>query len=175
MNDAPGTGRGTRVRSPEQDWSHVHETMLMLELAAGQIDAAMTDSASSVDVIRTGLAGLPDAGAVGARKAALLADAREVDGTAQQAIIAFQFYDRLSQRLAHVCASLADLSALVADPARAQSREEWVRLQESIRSKYTSAEERQMFEAVLAGVPVREALQRFVAEMKTRGDDIEFF
>jgi hypothetical protein len=112
---------------------------------------------------------------VGARKAALLADAREVDGTAQQAIIAFQFYDRLSQRLAHVCASLADLSALVADPARAQSREEWVRLQESIRSKYTSAEERQMFEAVLAGVPVREALQRFVAEMKTRGDDIEFF
>ena len=51
MNDAPGTGRGTRVHSPEQDWSHVHETMLMLELAAGQIDAAMTKSASSVDVL----------------------------------------------------------------------------------------------------------------------------
>jgi len=189
MIDAPGSGRGTRVRTPEQDWSHVHETMLMLELAAGQIDAAMTESASSVDVltgtftamagslaaIRAGLAGLPDEGTVGERKAALLADAREVDGTAQQAIIAFQFYDRLSQRLAHVCASLADLSALVADPARARSRDEWVRLQESIRSKYTSAEERQMFEAVLAGVPVRDVLQRFVNDLKTRGDDIEFF
>jgi hypothetical protein len=50
-----------------------------------------------------------------------------------------------------------------------------VRLQESIRSKYTSAEERQMFEAVLAGVPVRDVLQRFVNDLKTRGDDIEFF
>ena len=90
MNDAPGTGRGTRVHSPEQDWSHVHETMLMLELAAGQIDAAMTESATSVDVltgtftamagslaaIRDGLAGLPDDGVVGERKAALLASAR---------------------------------------------------------------------------------------------------
>jgi hypothetical protein len=189
MNDAPGTGRGTRVRSAELDWSHVHETMLMLELAAGQIDAAMTESSSSVDVltgtftamagslaaIRAGLAGLPDDGTVGERKAALLADAREVDGTAQQAIIAFQFYDRLSQRLSHVCHSLADLSNLVADADRALRRDEWVKLQESIRSKYTSAEEREMFEAALAGVPVREVLQRFVADLRDKGDDIEFF
>ena len=189
MNDTPGTGRGTRVRSPEQDWSHVHETMLMLELAAGQIDAAMTESGSSVDVLtgtftamanclqamRADVDGLPDEGEAGRRKAALQATAGEVDGMARQAIIAFQFYDRLSQRLAHVCHSLADLSGLVADPARAQQRDEWARLQETIRSKYTSAEERQMFEAVLAGVPVREVLERFVADLKTRGDDIEFF
>ncbi len=189
MNDAPDTGRGTRVRSPEQDWSHVHETMLMLELAAGQIDAAMTESSSSVDVltgtftamagclqsIRSDIAALANDGETGRRKAALEAATGEVDGMARQAIMAFQFYDRLSQRLAHVCHSLADLSGLVADPGRAQSRDQWVRLQESIRSKYTSAEERQMFEAVLDGVPVREVLQRFVTDMKTRGDDIEFF
>jgi hypothetical protein len=183
MNDARGTGRGTRVRSAELDWSHVHETMLMLELAAGQIDAAMTESSSSVDVltgtftamagslaaIRAGLAGLPDDGAVGERKAALLADAREVDGTAQQAIIAFQFYDRLSQRLSHVCHSLADLSSLVADGDRALRRDEWVKLQESIRSKYTSAEEREMFEAALAGVPVRETVPDVVLQ---RADEV---
>jgi hypothetical protein len=93
----------------------------------------------------------------------------------QHAIVAFQFYDRLSQRLSHVCHSLADLSSLVADGDRALRRDEWVKLQESIRSKYTSAEEREMFEAALAGVPVREVLQRFVADLRDKGDDIEFF
>jgi hypothetical protein len=183
------TIRGTRVRSPELDWNQVHETMLMLELAAGQIDAAMTESSSSVDVltgsfttmagylqsIRSTLAALPDDGALAGRKTELLGAAGHVDGMAQQAIIAFQFYDKLSQRLTHVCHSLAELSGLVADPERVFVRDEWIRLQEAIRSKYTSTEEREMFEAVLAGVPVQEVLRNFVSDMRNKGDDIEFF
>lgn len=181
--------RATRVRYPDLDWTQVHETMLMLELAAGQIEAAMTESSSSVDVLTdtfTTMAGylrtltgnlsqLPDTGDIGRMKAELTGAAEHVNATAQQAIIAFQFYDKLSQRLAHVCHSLAGLSALVADHDRALTRDEWVRLQETIRSKYTSAEEREMFEAVLSGVPVPEVLQTFVSKLKDKGDDIEFF
>jgi hypothetical protein len=120
--------------------------MLMLELAAGQIDAAMTESNSSVDVltgsfttmagylraITTTLARLPDTGEVGALKASLVGAADHVNATAQQAIIAFQFYDKLSQRLAHVCHSLAELSGLVADRKRIYDPDEWVGLQETI-------------------------------------------
>ena len=43
--------RGTTAHSPDLSWSQVRETVLMLELAAGQIEAAMRDSGSSVDVL----------------------------------------------------------------------------------------------------------------------------
>jgi hypothetical protein len=32
-----------------------------------------------------------------------------------------------------------------------------------------------MFEAVIAGTPVAEVLQRFVSELNSKGSDIEFF
>jgi len=181
--------KGTRAHEPDLNWSQVHETMLMLELAAGQIESAMTDSSSSVEVLTqsfTTMAGclrsisntletLPDTGEVGGVKANLLGVADHVNGMAQQAIIAFQFYDKLSQRLQHVCHSLSELSNLVADRGRIFSPAEWVNLQDTIRSKYSTAEEREMFQAVMEGMPVQDALQRFVSEMKNKGDDIEFF
>ena len=43
--------RGTRAHTPDLDWSQIRETVLMLELAAGQVDAAMRDSNSSVDTL----------------------------------------------------------------------------------------------------------------------------
>jgi hypothetical protein len=181
--------RGTRVRAPDLDWSQVHETMLMLELAAGQIDAALTESSSSVDALTesfTSLAGhlltmgaalkhLPDDGDVGRTKGRLKGAAENVNVMVGQAIVAFQFYDKLSQRLTHVCHSLSELSNLVADRKRIFSPDEWIRLQETIRSKYTSIEETRMFDAVLAGTPVKEALDEFVDTMKCKGNDIEFF
>jgi hypothetical protein len=50
-----------------------------------------------------------------------------------------------------------------------------VALQEQIRSKYSTTEERAMFEAVMSGVPVHEALSRFMSEMKVKGNDVELF
>jgi len=93
----------------------------------------------------------------------------------QQSIIAFQFYDKLSQRLTHVCHSLAAMNDLVADRGRLYSPNEWVALQEKIRSKYTTAEEHALFDAVMDGVPVQEALDRYMSSMKDKGDDIELF
>ena len=92
--------RGTRVRAPDLDWSQVHETMLMLELAAGQIDAALTESGNSVDTLTesfTSLAGhlltmgaalkhLPDDGDVGRTKARLKGAADNVNVMVGQAI-----------------------------------------------------------------------------------------
>lgn len=183
------TKGGTRAHTPDLDWSQVRETMLMLELAAGQIESAMTDSNTSVEVLAesfTTMAGylhtinntldsLPDEGEVGATKAHLQGMAEQVGGMAQQSIIAFQFYDRLSQRLAHVCHSLSSLTDLVGDQRRIFNPGEWVELQEKIRSKYSTPEEKAMFEAVMRGVSVQEALQAFMNEMKDKGSDVELF
>lgn len=186
--------RGTRAHTPDLDWSQVRETVLMLELAAGQIEAAMRDSGASVDIL-TGtfttmadslasisqtVAAIPESGETGQARQELSAATGQVSGLVHQAIIAFQFYDKLSQRLAHVCASLGSLSNLVADRARLFNPEEWVGLQQRIRSRYTTRDEVEMFESVMAGTPVPEALEKYLAAVQARaaetgGDEIELF
>lgn len=180
---------GTRAHNPDLDWSQLRETILMLELAAGQIEHAMKDSNTSVEVLTdsfTTMAGylnsmsavmdsLPDEGAAGEKKAEMQRMADNVTGMVQQSIMAFQFYDKLTQRLSHVCHSLASMSDLVADRTRLYSPSEWVALQEKIRSKYATVEEHALFEAVMEGVPVQEALDRYISSMKDKGDDIELF
>jgi hypothetical protein len=180
---------GTRAHAPDLDWSQVRETVLMMELSAGQIEAAMKDSNSSVEVLTdvfTTMAGymrmigetvsaLPDEGESGVTKASLLGATEHVSGMVHQAIIAFQFYDKLVQRLAHVNHSLASLSGLVSDKSRLYNPYEWVALQEKIRSKYTMREEVEMFEAVLAGMSVKEALDNFMSRINDKSDDIELF
>ena len=187
------TPRGSRAGSPDLDWSQVRETVLMLELAAGQVDAAMRDSNSSVDtlmdtftsmadtlgMIDAALDTLPDTIGNGVVKSEIQGGARQVSQKVNQAIIAFQFYDKLVQRLDHVCQSLSDLSNLVGNTARLYNPQEWSALQERIRSKYTMAEERAMFEAVMAGAPVQEALKAYMAtrmqEVEDSGGGIELF
>ena len=130
-------------------WTQVRETVLMMELAVAQIESAMKDSDRSVAVLTdtfTTMAGqmgqiattvnaLSDDGEEGAMKARLRDATMSVSGMVNQSIIAFQFYDRLAQRLSHVNHSLAMLAELVADSARADSASEWTSLQQAIRAE----------------------------------------
>jgi len=50
-----------------------------------------------------------------------------------------------------------------------------VQLQQKIKVKYTTREEIAMFDAVMNGMPVQEAVDKFMAEMKEKPDDIELF
>lgn len=191
MNDHTDNGfpRGSSAHNPDLNWSQVRETVLMLELAAVQIETAMKDSNTSVDVLTTSFTGiaqcmqamldkisnLPSEGPVGEVRAELLGDSGNVADRVHQAIIAFQFYDKLVQRLAHVGLSLGDLSDLVADPRRLFNPGEWVGLQDKIKTKYSTREEIAMFDAVMQGMPVQEAVDKFMAEMKEKSDDIELF
>lgn len=182
--------RGTRVHAPDLDWSQVRETVLMLELAAGQISAAMHESNAPVNVLTSGftslasllnriqssLDALPDMPENASLKQELLGSTGEVNAVVAQSIVAFQFYDKLSQRLDHVGHALGRLSDLVADRGRLYNPEEWKVLQQAIRSRYSTAEEVAMFEAVLAGTSVQDALQDFVAGRKDiAANDIELF
>lgn len=180
---------GTRAHNPDLDWNLLRETVLMLELAAGQIEHAMKDSNTSVEVLTdsfTTMAGylrsmsetlgsMPDKGVAGEKRLEMQRMAANVTGMVQHSIIAFQFYDKLTQRLSHVCHSLASMNELVADQNRLYRPGEWVALQEKIRSKYTTVEEHALFEAVMEGVPVQEALDRYMSSMKGKGNDIELF
>lgn len=185
--------RGSRAHAPDLDWSQVRETVLMLELAAGQVDAAMSDSNTSVNVLTdtfTSLADtlnlidaavstLPDTIGNGLVKAEIQENTQFVAAKVRQSIVAFQFYDKLVQRLDHVCHSLAGLSHLVSDKSRLYNPDEWKQLQEEILAKYTMVEERAMFDSVLKGVSVKEALDNYMAtrmeQVESSGGEIELF
>jgi hypothetical protein len=187
------TTRGTRVHAPDLDWSQIRETVLMLELAAGQVEAAMKDSNNSVEVlmdtftsladtlghIEVALETLPDTVGNGMVKGEIQDNTRIVADKVHQAIIAFQFYDKLVQRLDHVCLGLAGLSKLVSDHSRLFNPAQWKTLQDEILAKYTMAEERAMFDSVLSGATVKEALEVYMnarmQEVESSGGEIELF
>lgn len=141
----------------------------MLNLAVAQISMAMHEGEDSVESLTgsfTGMVGnvnniadvaagsdMPD----GVRST-VLSQCAEVQSGIQQSIVAFQFYDRLSQRLEHVRYALDALSGLVVDKSRLFDPREWQDLQQAIRSKYSMQEEQDMFEALLNGASTEEAL-----------------
>lgn len=178
------------AHAPELEWNQVQETVLMMELSVGQIEAAMRDSNNSIEVLTdvfANMAGivrmiddtvatLPEEGDSGAAKNNLQNITQQVSDMVNQAIFAFQFYDRLAQRLSHVNHSLALLSKLISDQTRRYNHYQWIALKTSIRSKYTMPEEVEMFEAVLSGMSVEKALENFMQKLNDKpSDEIVFF
>lgn len=171
--------------NPDLDWSQLKETVVMLNLAIAQIKQSMHEGTLSVDTLAhsfTTLASnlneiettIAEQGIDNDSLKNLVTDSSD---KVHSAIIAFQFYDKLSQRLDHVSHSLDSLSKLIADPASLYSPPQWKALQEIIRSKYTMEEERQLFDKVLSGIPIEEALEEFkqATAQSNKDDDIELF
>ncbi|TYK67005.1 hypothetical protein [Colwellia echini] len=183
---------------PDLDWSQLKKTILMLNLAVAQIDESMNEGNSSVETLSHSFTSLaPNLSDIQASIVKMKdSDGDTTDNIEQlktvieysttsalskihSAIIAFQFYDKLTQRLDHVSQSLSSLTALISNPTAIYSPVEWRTLQVSIRSKYTMEEERTMFDNVIAGVPIDQALSLFRQAMLERNnneeDDIELF
>jgi hypothetical protein len=191
MNSYPDSDprRGTGAKRPDLDWSQVRETILMLELLTGQIMAAMRDSDSSVDVLAgtfTGMAGyvhtivetarqLPNTPEIAGQKQALGNVAEQVETMVNQAVIAFQFYDKLVQRLSHVVNGLGEVSGIIADQRKLYNPVEWAGLQDRIRAKFSTAEERALFESVMSGTPIEKALEIYMASLHHASNEIELF
>lgn len=186
--DASLTVRPSTAAEPDLDWSQVRETLMMMNLAVAQIEMALRESSGSVEVLTnsfTGMYGnlmalveqvqsLPDSPV----KQSIQETGSAVSGQMQHAIVAFQFYDRLSQRLSHVCRSLEDLNGIVRDPAKLYSPFAWHALQQKIRAKYTMEDEKLMFDTLIKTGDVNAALEQYVAskqEQSGGSSDIELF
>ena len=92
----------------------------------------------------------------------------------QSAIVAFQFYDKLVQRLSHVSQGLEGLGRIVCDTQSLYNPAEWAALQAVIRARYSTQEEVELFEEVMRGTPVAQALQKF-AQKATAASEVELF
>lgn len=187
---------GSSSSNPDLNWSQVRETISMLCLAMAQIETSLNDSSKSVDVLTetfTEIAGdaqtliktLQNAESgddMLAAKADMMEKANSVLAKMNHAVVAFQFYDRLSQKLGHVNQSLNHLGDVISDSSRLYNPGEWNKIQSEIRSNYTMECERLMFDLIMKGATIREALELYrhefdlldVAEDDS-DDDIELF
>lgn len=189
---------GSSAIKPDLDWSQVKETISMLCLAMAQIESTLTDSSRSVTELTTSFTSMAqDAQTVSRlcesldnadkweqQRHELAQVANQMSQQMRRAIVAFQFYDRLSQKLSHVNLSLRHLGDLISDNTRLYNPTEWRRIQEEIRSNYTMECERLMFDMIMRGSTIEEALSlyRHQFEQTERlldndgtGDDIELF
>ena len=178
------------AEKPDLDWSQVKETLLMLKLAAAQVEFSLSEGENSVNTLTDSFTNM--AGSINAieRSTAEIFEKYKVEPAdqelvknncglvtqkMQQAIIAFQFYDTLVQRLDHVVNGLTKLGDLVCDPARLYSPVEWTALQEVIRSRYTMANERDLFDAILAGESIERVIEKMQQVTSQADDEIELF
>ena len=167
----------------EKNWGQVRETVLMINVAVARIEHAMNEGNESVTTLSESFVDIVNA----AKQIALAAEKLErspvktvieencqsISQRMQGAIIAFQFYDKLNQRLSHVSKSLGSLTGILNNSSKINEQKVWLELQNTIRSKYTLDADQQIFNDVLNGMPIEDALK--IAQQKTKNNDIELF
>ena len=179
----------------------VQQTILVLNLSIAQIDLSITEGDNSVNTLidsftfmshhieqiqqaGNSLAEMNSESAdVAKHQSVLLSEAGELSVKMQQAIIAFQFYDKLSQRLAHVSHGLTGLAEIVSHEMKVKNEEEWEAFKASVRKGTTMREEEELFELIFdQHVPTEEAIDIMKERMRQRmheqeevEDDFEFF
>lgn len=187
---------GSSVDNPELDWSQIKETITMLALAVAQIESSMKDGEKSVGTLSASFTNMADQLSnirnltndvlpenLADHKITIDKSTSNLERYVNDAVIAFQFYDRISQRLDHVCHSLDKLGTLISHKDSLYNPTSWKELQNQIKSKYTMEAERIMFEHILRGHSIEEALEiyrhHFDSSEKNNeqknDDDIELF
>lgn len=162
----------------------------LTRLAAAQIRVSITESGTSVDVLslafteivnhermlRDSIELLPDQPEVKAIKQSIQQLSNSITLHVQNAVIAFQFYDRLCQRLDHTSECLRLLSEI----EDRESVNDVLKLRDNVYNHFTMKEERQLFDAILSNTDFEEAIvlyneARDKSLTEDQTDDIELF
>lgn len=171
----------------------VQQTILILNLSVAQIDLSITEGDNSVNTLIdsftymsqriekiqatsleiTSLVTTVDE-STQALQNQLQSEAAELASKMNQAIVAFQFYDKLSQRLGHVSHGISGLAEIVSNEMRVKDSAEWEAFKSDVRLGTTMREEEELFELVFdQHIPVEEAISIMKERMKQRMHETE--
>ena len=147
---------------------HTPEVCRFLDLTATQLELALRESEQPLSTI---------AGAIGE----LAADVRvlerhlpDVGARLREAVVALQFYDRLSQRLTHARDGLMLLAGALQNPGAGDAA--WVGLHERVRRQYSMEQERKIFELAASGAAPEEFSKALASHApETAEDRVELF
>jgi hypothetical protein len=142
-------------------WTPERQIAHTLDLCEAQMESALAESDVAVDALIQSFAGLIEAARAVSALAEKFPEAAQqlavIEKQTSAAIVAFQFYDKLTQRLEHVRYSLSALAMFVCDRAKSGEREQWGRLFTTLRRLYRTEEERQIFKLMVDGASAEQA------------------
>lgn len=191
---------GSNVTPISPDWCQVKETITLLCVASAQISTTIKDSTVDIEQLTTSFTEMArDSNTI---KSAckrleeenkhhfnqdietLTHSSNSLLERVSQAVYFFQFHDRLNQKLGHITQSLSDLGELIGDEEKVMDPISWKAVQDEIRASYTMECERLMFDFILRGASIKEALELYhhnfdsdstSNEESNSEDDIELF
>ena len=150
----------------------VGELRRFLELGAAQLDAAMRESDARVEKLGAAVSGVAadaraldqavrtldsqDASAVQYARARIRELTQALSAHADATVTALQFYDKLVQRLTHVREGLVMPSDSAAGKSAAV---DWNGLLEQVRARYSTVEERVLFDFMMRGLNADQMLK----------------
>lgn len=179
----------------QAEWDHINETLKLLTLAVAQIEMSLTEGDQSINELSKSFVSLASQAedisneltthqtAISELSPKLVPQTQDMLQHIKSAVVAFQFYDRISQRLDHVCQNLDGLSKVIQNDSERHNQQAWTKLQQDISSSYTMEAERLMFQHIQMGHNVEQALEIYhhhfdpnESHKKTSdGDEIELF
>jgi hypothetical protein len=184
---------GTNIHNPSIDSTDCHETVVMLCLAIAQIGASLkdsdnscsdlTDTFTSINQQTQALSKLCEDALSDSQteeRNALHTHSKEIEAKVHQAIVATQFFDRLAQKLSNVNDYLLHLGSLLGDADRHNDPQAWRELQTKIRGRYSMEGERELFDHIMEGGTIDEAIQNYMKHFDSSNgsddsDHIELF
>ena len=191
MDNSTGNDGRPTMAAMDSDWNHESEMAEMIRLSVAQIEMALQEGDESlntlsqvfcsmlanVDKISREATELDKEADLVSLRATMLEHCEAIKSRMNTVIIAFQFYDRLSQRLGHVSGGLDSLAELFDVPQHLSYPNALQELRERVREEYSLEEERILFDALQDGCSVQEALRRCTDRRKAEGAgcDVELF
>jgi hypothetical protein len=164
------TSDDTSTQAVPAEWTPERQIAHLLGLCEAQMESALAESDQAVDELIKAFTGLHETTrALSAIADDLPPELREkLSGKLEQqvgaiheqmssAVVAFQFYDKLTQRLGHVRYSLTSLAMFVCNRAQTSQRESWQRLFGTLRRLYRTEEEREIFQLMVQGASAEDA------------------
>lgn len=144
-----------------EDWLHLEQTIKMLYLAVAQIETALGEGNEEASLIGQAMTAINQQLAHLRQTGADETVCANIEENLMNAVTAFQFYDRMSQRVDHVQAGLRHLIQVMGDQHDIHNPEAWQHIQQEIKASYTMEAERLMFDKIMQGMPLDEALAIF--------------
>jgi hypothetical protein len=141
-------------------WTPEQQIARLLSLCEAQMESALSESDVAVDELIKSFKGLIEAGQALGSQVESTDLAQQLDALRKQtaaAVVAFQFYDKLTQRLGHVRYSLSAMAMFVCDREKSSERDQWRRLFSTLRRLYRTEEERQLFKLMVDGATAEQA------------------
>lgn len=160
------------------------ETARMLEIAAVQIattlresDGAIGEMIDAITSLSAGIRSLQQPGGAGddcLPGTDIATFCQQAERDMHTAVVAFQFYDRLTQRLSHVRVNLESLARVILSPTR-EHPALWEQLRQRASSVYSLEQEQQMYNALINGMAPADLPEAGGAGRQDAGNDIELF